>query len=281
VHGKAATVEELQSHADFLVDLIYPGASSHGRALAAAMAKPRIKRGADGAHARELDRHVGARMRARRIMLGLTQQQLAERIGIAYQQAHKYEKGNRRPPVGVFRAPGCRSWTGRADMWHRLFALGCALVIGGCQASPPPASTEPITHKTVAHPGDAAVSAVGTPFYLVFKSVFCVASVAIAAPVAGIAALSEGRFASEVRRDLGDGVSQNCGPPYVLSPSRTVSANTGPEISAGPEASLRPPPSAAPEPPAVSTPEKHPAPPTGGPVQLVPGIHCGAACSIP
>jgi transcriptional regulator with XRE-family HTH domain len=45
------------------------------------------------AHARELDRHVGARMRARRIMLGLTQQQLAERIGITYQQAHKYEKG--------------------------------------------------------------------------------------------------------------------------------------------------------------------------------------------
>ena len=57
------------------------------------MAKPRIRRGAGGAHARELDRHVGARMRARRIMLGLTQQQLAERIGITYQQAHKYEKG--------------------------------------------------------------------------------------------------------------------------------------------------------------------------------------------
>jgi transcriptional regulator with XRE-family HTH domain len=93
VHGKAATVEEPQSQADFSIDLIYPGASSHGRALATAMAKPRIKRGAGGAHARELDRHVGARMRARRIMLGLTQQQLAERIGIAHQQAYKYEKG--------------------------------------------------------------------------------------------------------------------------------------------------------------------------------------------
>ena len=57
------------------------------------MAKLRIKRGAGGAPARELDRHVGARMRERRIMLGLTQQQLAERIGITYQQAHKYEKG--------------------------------------------------------------------------------------------------------------------------------------------------------------------------------------------
>jgi hypothetical protein len=151
-------------------------------------------------------------------------------------------------------------------MWHRLSALGCVLVIGGCQASPPPASTEPITPKTVAHPGDAAVSAVGTPFYLVFKSVFCVASVAIAAPVAGIAALSESRFASEVRRDLGDGVSQNCGPPYVLSPYRTVSVKAGPEVSTGPEASPRPPPAAAPEPSAVIT----PAPPARGPVQLLP-----------
>ena len=36
---------------------------------------------------------VGARMRERRIMLGLTQQQMAELIGVTYQQAHKYEKG--------------------------------------------------------------------------------------------------------------------------------------------------------------------------------------------
>jgi transcriptional regulator with XRE-family HTH domain len=35
-------------------------------------------------------------MRARRIMLGFTQQQLAERLGITYQQAHKYEKGTNR-----------------------------------------------------------------------------------------------------------------------------------------------------------------------------------------
>lgn len=68
------------------------------------------------------------------------------------------------------------------------------------------------------HPGDAALSAVGTPFYLVFKSVFCVAIAAIAAPVAGIAALSESRFASEARRDLGDGVDQNCGPRTPSAP---------------------------------------------------------------
>src|SRR6266581_6072744 len=41
----------------------------------------------------DVDRHVGARIRERRIMLGLTQQQLADLIGVTYQQAHKYERG--------------------------------------------------------------------------------------------------------------------------------------------------------------------------------------------
>jgi transcriptional regulator with XRE-family HTH domain len=39
-------------------------------------------------------------MRARRIMLGLTQQQLADLIGVTYQQAHKYEKGINRMAAG-------------------------------------------------------------------------------------------------------------------------------------------------------------------------------------
>jgi len=41
----------------------------------------------------EVDHHVCVRVRQRRIMLGLTQQQLAELIGVSYQQAHKYETG--------------------------------------------------------------------------------------------------------------------------------------------------------------------------------------------
>ena len=50
--------------------------------------------------AQDIDRHVGARMRERRIMLGLTQQQMAELIGVTYQQAHKYEKGINRIAAG-------------------------------------------------------------------------------------------------------------------------------------------------------------------------------------
>ena len=47
-----------------------------------------------------IDRHVGTRIRERRILMGLTQQQLADRIGITYQQAHKYERGTNRVSAG-------------------------------------------------------------------------------------------------------------------------------------------------------------------------------------
>ncbi len=50
--------------------------------------------------AREVDRYVGARIRERRIMLGLTQQKMAELIGVTYQQAHKYERGINRVSAG-------------------------------------------------------------------------------------------------------------------------------------------------------------------------------------
>src|SRR5919106_1249024 len=52
------------------------------------------------ARAEDIDRHVGARVRQRRVMLGLTQQQMADLIGVTYQQAHKYEKGINRVAAG-------------------------------------------------------------------------------------------------------------------------------------------------------------------------------------
>ncbi|HUZ71824.1 MAG TPA: helix-turn-helix transcriptional regulator [Stellaceae bacterium] len=48
----------------------------------------------------DIDRHVGARIRNRRVMLGFTQQQLADLIGVTYQQAHKYERGINRVSAG-------------------------------------------------------------------------------------------------------------------------------------------------------------------------------------
>ncbi|MFZ1428762.1 MAG: helix-turn-helix transcriptional regulator [Geminicoccaceae bacterium] len=46
------------------------------------------------------DRHVAARLRRRRLMLGLTQQEMAELIGVTFQQAHKYETGMNRISAG-------------------------------------------------------------------------------------------------------------------------------------------------------------------------------------
>ena len=46
------------------------------------------------------DLHVGTRIRERRLMMGLSQQQLAKLIGVTYQQAHKYERGQNRISAG-------------------------------------------------------------------------------------------------------------------------------------------------------------------------------------
>ena len=61
--------------------------------MSAVIVKSSRKPGPGRSRAQDVDRHVGARVRERRIMLGLTQQQMAELIGVTYQQAHKYEKG--------------------------------------------------------------------------------------------------------------------------------------------------------------------------------------------
>ena len=57
--------------------------------MATVMVKPSASTGPGRSRAQDVDRHVGARMRERRIMLGLT-----------YQQAHKYEKGINRIASG-------------------------------------------------------------------------------------------------------------------------------------------------------------------------------------
>ncbi|HIJ61484.1 MAG TPA: helix-turn-helix transcriptional regulator [Rhodospirillaceae bacterium] len=54
----------------------------------------------DLTRANDTDRHVGARIRDRRIMLGIGQQQMADLIGVTYQQAHKYERGINRISAG-------------------------------------------------------------------------------------------------------------------------------------------------------------------------------------
>ena len=48
----------------------------------------------------QIDKHIGSRVRARRIMLGMSQEKLADALGITFQQVQKYERGMNRVSVG-------------------------------------------------------------------------------------------------------------------------------------------------------------------------------------
>jgi transcriptional regulator with XRE-family HTH domain len=43
-----------------------------------------------------IDKHVGARLRMRRMLIGMSQETLGEALGITFQQIQKYEKGANR-----------------------------------------------------------------------------------------------------------------------------------------------------------------------------------------
>lgn len=43
-----------------------------------------------------IDRHVGSRVRMRRMMVSMSQEKLGEALGITFQQVQKYEKGTNR-----------------------------------------------------------------------------------------------------------------------------------------------------------------------------------------
>jgi transcriptional regulator with XRE-family HTH domain len=43
-----------------------------------------------------IDKHVGSRVRMRRLMLGMSQTKLADGLGLTFQQVQKYEKGTNR-----------------------------------------------------------------------------------------------------------------------------------------------------------------------------------------
>lgn len=50
--------------------------------------------------ANSIDAHVGNRLRVRRSLLGLSQEKLAEAIGLTFQQVQKYERGMNRISAG-------------------------------------------------------------------------------------------------------------------------------------------------------------------------------------
>ena len=57
-----------------------------------------------------IDKHVGSRIRMRRIMLGMSQEALSDALGLTFQQVQKYEKGANR--------------IGASRLWQIAEALG-------------------------------------------------------------------------------------------------------------------------------------------------------------
>jgi transcriptional regulator with XRE-family HTH domain len=84
-----------------------------------------------------IDQHVGRRVRMRRLMLGMTQEKLADGLNLTFQQVQKYEKGTNRisasrlqqtahvlqVTVGFFfeRAPGQKETGGTVDTYVSEF----------------------------------------------------------------------------------------------------------------------------------------------------------------
>lgn len=52
-------------------------------------------------HANEIDKYVGQRIRAGRMVAGLSQEELGAALGVSFQQIQKYEKGNNRTSCGA------------------------------------------------------------------------------------------------------------------------------------------------------------------------------------
>ncbi|HCS22517.1 MAG TPA: helix-turn-helix domain-containing protein [Alphaproteobacteria bacterium] len=58
---------------------------------------PRTRMDDEGPH--PVDIHVGTKVKSRRLMLGLSQEELAKSIGLTFQQVQKYERGSNRISV--------------------------------------------------------------------------------------------------------------------------------------------------------------------------------------
>ena len=66
-------------------------------ALSGGTGMPQRKRGAFSSKQRRvIDQHVGARLRLRRTVLGLSQEKVAKAVGVTFQQLQKYEAGQNR-----------------------------------------------------------------------------------------------------------------------------------------------------------------------------------------
>lgn len=83
--------------------------------------------------ANDIDLHLGRKLRRRRRLLGLTQQQVADSVGIRFQQIQKYE-------CGANRISAARLWQLSEALQAPVNYFYDGLV--GCERNDPPSSEE-------------------------------------------------------------------------------------------------------------------------------------------
>ena len=127
----------------------------------------------------------------------------------------------------------------RATFLLLAFLAGCATAAPepapdpGIAAAPEAAPDATGSPRASAGPSDWALAIVGTPFVFAFRTVVCAATAVVAAPTAGLMALSE-----DYRPGLAylrDGLAENCGPPYGVPVPVAARYRAEPDVRYYPE----------------------------------------------
>ncbi|MFD2234919.1 helix-turn-helix domain-containing protein [Phaeospirillum tilakii] len=101
-----------------------------------------------------VDVHVGARMRLRRTLLGMSQEKLGEAIGLTFQQVQKYERGANR--IGASRlfdlarvldVPVSYFFDDMSDAVQNLSPVNVIKGSSGLSEEPAPFETDPMTKR--------------------------------------------------------------------------------------------------------------------------------------
>jgi hypothetical protein len=97
-----------------------------------------------------------------------------------------------------------------------LMLSGCAArAAGPVEPQGPYGTAQPVRSPEVATTS-TVLGVIATPFYLVFKTAVCAASLVIAVPGAALLGLTDRAYEERWRQELDEGLAENCGPPYTL-----------------------------------------------------------------
>jgi hypothetical protein len=97
-----------------------------------------------------------------------------------------------------------------------LSIAACATAPGGPLPAPGSAAAPPPGAVSV---GSQVVAVIGTPFYFIYKTVVCGATLVVAPPMSGLVAATDRDDRQVIRRRIDEGTTQNCGGPWYLQPA--------------------------------------------------------------